>query len=92
MIFSKQPIVEHFSIILYNLQLHSWKEKQKKTIIEPQHINASHRKIAPDLSEVLELAWGRQVDFSQEAIKELFFMLETYLHVKEVNTIYGICL
>ncbi|XP_052722120.1 uncharacterized protein LOC128193003 isoform X2 [Crassostrea angulata] len=64
-------------------ELHSLKEKQKKTIIEPQHINASHRKIAPDLSEVLELAWGRQVDFSQEAIKELFFMLETYLHVKE---------
>lgn len=88
MIFFKQPIVEHFfSIILYNLQLHSLKEKQKKTIIEPQHITATHRKIAPDLSEVIELAWGHQVDFSQEAIKELYFMLETYYRVKEVNTV-----
>lgn len=61
------------------------KEKHKKTIIEPQHITP-HRKIAPDLSEVIELAWGNQVDFSQDAIKELFFILETYPHVKEVNT------
>lgn len=62
-------------------EFHSLKNKHKKTIIEPQHITP-HRKIAPDLSEVLELAWGRQVDFSQEAVKELFLMLETY-HVKE---------
>lgn len=64
-------------------EFRSLKEKQKKTIIEPQHISPHHRKIAPDLSEVLSLAWGCQVDFSQEAIKELFFMLETYHQVKE---------
>nr|XP_034303998.1 uncharacterized protein LOC105330668 isoform X2 [Crassostrea gigas] len=63
-------------------EFHSLKEKHKKTIIEPQHIT-QHRKIAPDLSEVIELAWGNQVDFSQDAIKELFFILETYPHVKE---------
>lgn len=62
------------------------KEKHKKTIVEPQHIIQPLRKIAPDLSEVFELAWGRQVDFAQEAIKELYFMLETYYRVKEVNT------
>lgn len=59
------------------------KERYKKTFVEPQHITATHRKIAPDLSEVLQLAWGRQIDFSQEAIKELYFMLETYYRVKE---------
>nr|XP_034303992.1 uncharacterized protein LOC105337427 isoform X1 [Crassostrea gigas] len=63
-------------------EFHSLKEKHKKTIIEPQHITP-HRKIAPDLSEVIELAWGNQVDFSQDAIKELLFILETYPHVKE---------
>lgn len=64
-------------------EFHALKEKHKKTIVEPQHIIQPLRKIAPDLSEVFELAWGRQVDFSQEAIKELYFMLETYYRVKE---------
>lgn len=59
------------------------KERYKKTLVEPKHITTTHHKIAPDLSEVLGLAWGRQVDFSQEAIKELFLMLETFNRVKE---------
>lgn len=59
------------------------KERYKKTLVEPKHITTTHHKIAPDLSEVLGLAWGCQVDFSQEAIKELFLMLETFNRVKE---------
>lgn len=64
-------------------EFQSLKEKHKKTIIEPQHITSQLRKITPHLSEILELAWGHQCDFSQEAIKELYFMLDTYNRVKQ---------
>ena len=75
----------YFLIIYSNvlvLQFIDLQERNKTTIIEPQHISKRH--YIQELYEVVEDAWVEQCEFSKEAVKELFVLMETYSHVKEV--------
>lgn len=68
------------------LQFIDLKERNKKTIIEPQHISKRHR--VPELYDFVQDAWAKQLEFSKEAVKELFVLMETYSHVQEVLNLY----
>nr|XP_022323673.1 uncharacterized protein LOC111124777 [Crassostrea virginica] len=76
-----------FDSLTKKLQLNTYKmfidlqERNKTTIIEPQHISKRH--YIQELYEVVEDAWVEQCEFSKEAVKELFVLMETYSHVKE---------
>ena len=70
------------------LQFIDQQERNKKTIIEPQHISKIHRKLVPELYEVVQHAWGKQCEFAMEAVKELFVLMETYSQLIEVIFIY----
>ncbi|XP_062577369.1 uncharacterized protein LOC134239218 [Saccostrea cucullata] len=64
-------------------ELQAIQEKNKKTKIEPQHILPAYIKKAPDLYHIISDAWGNRRDIADDAIKEFFFIMQTYHRLKE---------
>ncbi|XP_061185378.1 uncharacterized protein LOC133193446 isoform X2 [Saccostrea echinata] len=64
-------------------ELKTIQEKNKKTIIEPHQIPSTYSKKAPDLYHIIGDAWGNRRDRAEEAIKEFFYIMQTYHRLKE---------
>ncbi|XP_061188949.1 uncharacterized protein LOC133197114 [Saccostrea echinata] len=67
----------------FGTELQTNLDKNKKTKIEPQHISSAHMKTAPELYRIISEAWGNRRDIAEEAIREFFYIMQTYHRLKK---------